>query len=207
LVRQKIYQWLENPRLYRLAQQVLAPGGLAAVTREVRHLLGQLQPARLILDVGCGPSSFLSPLGLKPAGADLSRQYMPQFRRQSPFGVVARAEALPFSAQSFDGVWTMGLLHHLPDPAAAAAIREILRVCKIGGHVVLLDAVLPRSTWRRPLARLIRRLDRGEHMRTQTELESLLHGREGWSLRRYTYSLTGLEMLMCWKIKEKEMRS
>jgi SAM-dependent methyltransferase len=44
---------------------------------------------------------------------------------------VADAEALPFAAHSFDGVYSWGVLHHSPD--TPAAFREVARVLRPGG--------------------------------------------------------------------------
>jgi len=197
----RLYRVLDHPWLYRLAQSVFAPGAAAATTRNIERLLSQLPSAKLLLDVGCGPSSWLFSLGLRPVGVDLSWIYVREYTRQGAPAVAASAEALPFPSQSFDGVWSVGLLHHLPDHRASAAIREAIRVCRACGYVVMLDAVLPRSAWRRPLATLIRHLDRGKFMRDQRELELLLSGQGNWSIQRCTYSATGLEMLICWVVK------
>ena len=48
---------------------------------------------------------------------------------------VADAAALPFSADTFDGVYTMGTLEHVPDPDRAFA--EIARVVKPGGVAIV----------------------------------------------------------------------
>jgi ubiquinone/menaquinone biosynthesis C-methylase UbiE len=45
---------------------------------------------------------------------------------------VADAEALPFADNSFDLVYSNGVLHHTPD--TARAIREVYRVLRPGGH-------------------------------------------------------------------------
>ena len=196
-----VFRLLGRPWIYRLSQLLLAPGAEKAIREKIQNLLTKLPPADRILDVGCGPSSWLWRVGLCPVGVDLSWPYVLEYTRRGANAVVASAEALPFSPQSFDEVWSIGLLHHLPDSLAGAAIRGSMRVCRSGGYVVMLDAVLPRSTWRRPMATLIRRLDRGKFMRSQGEFELLLPARDSWSVQRRTYSVTGLEMLICWLVK------
>lgn len=57
-------------------------------------------------------------------------------KRQRCYGFPARlacadAEALPFSDETFDVVYSWGVLHHAPDPRQA--IREIHRVLRPGG--------------------------------------------------------------------------
>ena len=108
---------------------------------------------------------------------------------------------LPFADMTFDVVWSIGMLHHLPDDDAQQAIQEMLRVCRTDGHVVILDAVLPQISWKRPLAALIRRFDRGNFMRHEYQLISLIKEQEEWTKRRYTYAATGLEMLELVHIK------
>ncbi|CAA7612143.1 class I SAM-dependent methyltransferase [Magnetospirillum sp. UT-4] len=53
---------------------------------------------------------------------------VPEFRR-------ADALALPFQSDTFDFVYSLGVLHHTPDPAKA--IREVHRVLKPGGRCII----------------------------------------------------------------------
>jgi hypothetical protein len=67
---------------------------------------------------------------------------------------------------------------------------------------VIIEGVLPHSIRRRPLAHMIRRLDRGEFMRSQQEIELLLHNRASWWVDRFSYSPMRLERLACLYLKE-----
>lgn len=186
---------LEIPALYRLSQLLLAPGAEQLLHRRIQQLAAALPAAGSLLDVGCGPSSWLWKLGAHPVGLDLSHPYSAAFSRRQEPAVTGSALALPFADHTFEGVWNIGVLHHLPDDLARLAIQEMLRVRTPGGYVVILDAVLPHSPWTRSLATLIRRLDRGQFMRSQAQLAALLPELAKWSMRRYTYAATGLEML------------
>jgi len=192
-----LYRLLERPGLYRLSQLLLAPGAENNITEKVRLLLEQLPPARRTLDVGCGPSSFLWRLGLHPIGLDLSHNYTTNFSHRREPATTGSATALPFLDGSIDGVWSIGLLHHLPCGEARQAVSEMVRICRSGGYIVIFDAVLPEPAWQRPVPQLIRKLDRGRFMRTQLVLESILPQCEGWICERLSYSLTGLEGLLC----------
>ena len=166
---------------YRLTQSLLAPGARAAIAGRIEH-----RPGRA-LDVGCGPSSLLRYVSMDPVGVDLD----PARARAFGKAIVATAATLPFVNGAFDSVWSFGLLHHLPDDAARTAIREMRRVTCDGGLTVIFDGVLPANS--RPLARLIRNLDRGGFMRTHASLDRLFDGSGEWTRQQFTYTGTGLE--------------
>ena len=101
-----------------------------------------------ILDAGCGPAWFWEaavetvPAGIALTLADLSPGMVEEALARCaalPFaaadGRVADAAALPFPADSFDGVIAMHMLYHLPDPAQA--IAEMARVLKPGGFLAI----------------------------------------------------------------------
>lgn len=193
----RLYRVLEHPACYQLSQLLFAPGADFFLKRLLQRIIQEQPVTDMLLDVGCGPASQLFDFDLKPVGLDLSHSYLVAYTRHSAPGVVSSATALPFAPATFDSVWSTGLLHHLPDSAVRHCLDEIMRVVKPQGVVVLFDAVKPHSVWRRPPAALIRRLDRGRYMRNQEELAGLLPTRESWTIERYTYTLTGLEMLLC----------
>jgi ubiquinone/menaquinone biosynthesis C-methylase UbiE len=193
-----MYKVLDNPLVYKAAQLILAPGAETLTLNNIRKLYAHLPPGGELLDVGCGPASWLFKLGLEPVGADINPTYMLKYSTNGAHGVVASADKLPFASHSFDGVWTIGMLHHLPDSAASQTVSEFLRVCKPGGYVVVVDAVMPQVTWKRPIAYVVRRMDRGRFVRRQAELEKLLPDRKKWLVRRWEYTYTGMEVLLCW---------
>lgn len=197
MIKQYVYKLLELPFVYKASQLIFSPGAEKILTKTIEKTYHDIPSPQNILDVGCGPSSWLWKVHAHPVGLDISINYSRAFRECGESAVSGSAMALPFVNNSFDVVWTMGVLHHLPERAAEKTIMEMFRVCKPNGHVIILDAVLPVSGWKRPVAKLIRRLDRGEFMRTQNDLESLLPEREQWTISRFTYALTGLEMLQC----------
>jgi SAM-dependent methyltransferase len=196
-----IFRQLDRPWLYRLTQAILAPGADQLTHQHIQRLLSKLPGCERILDVGCGPASWLWQAGLHPVGLDISRAYSIAFNKSGEPAVTASADALPFPEACYGGVWSIGMLHHLPDEAACQAVREILRVGQPGGYVVIFDAVFPAVAWRKPLAWAIRRIDRGRFVRSQEEMEELLPSREKWSIERCPYSYNGLEILTCWLIQ------
>jgi SAM-dependent methyltransferase len=193
-----LYRLLDQPWVYRLSQFLLAPGANNAITRKIERLLTQLPPAQHILDVGCGPSSWLWKAGLHPIGIDMAFSYTKAFSQLGETAVAGSAAALPFREQSFDAVWNFGLLHHLPDDMARQAVLETVRVCRPSGYIVIIDAVLPDPVWCRPLAYVQRRADRGRFVRRESELKMILPPDKSFTTERFTYTYNGLELLICW---------
>ncbi len=194
---------LEQPWLYHLSQLLMAPGADRAIKQRFRRLLAQLPPARRVLDVGCGPLSRLWQVGLQPVGLDLSFIYTVAYRKAgSEPAVTGSAALLPFANGSFGGVWSIGLLHHLPNGVARQAVGEMLRVCYSGGYVVIFDAVLPEPAWQRPIAHLARRMDRGKFMRREETLVKDILLPDDFVVERFTYTLNGLEAILAYAVCE-----
>jgi SAM-dependent methyltransferase len=196
-LRSRLYRALETPWVYTLVQRVSAPGS--------GRLLGHVAAATfaksrgLVLDVGCGPRLNTPPPQGRMLGLDINRDYVAEYRlgtdRQ---GVQGSAAALPFAPESFAEARSWGILHHLPDDVASASIREMARCVEPGGRVVVFDNVWPRRAMTRPVAWLLRKLDRGAWIRSEAALRVLVTDSAAgtWTVRRFTYSLNGMEGLI-----------
>lgn len=109
-----------------------------------RHILGQLlgqmggiRGETEVVEVGCGTGGnlgMLSGFG-RTVGLDLPEALRWCARREFPRLVASRGEALACRAGAFDLVVCLDVLEHLEDDLAAA--REMFRVCRSGGHVLL----------------------------------------------------------------------
>lgn len=73
----------------------------------------------------------------------------------------------------------------------------MLRVCRRDGYVIVWDAVLPTRAVRRPIAWLIRRLDRGGTVRSRSEMRALLAEVGKWKIYEFRYTIYGLEGMFC----------
>lgn len=190
-----IYRVLEIPLVYRLSQAVLAPGN-GMISEHLSQTFAQIPMPATVLDVGCGPVSFLWNFGMKPVGLDVCHTYTKKFRDAGNLSVTASAAVLPFAADTFDLVFSMSLLHHLPDAMAQETIREIARITRPGGRAVLFDPVLPKAAWRRPQAWALCKLDRGRFIRSQGDYESRVLGGREYKTFRFTHTYLGAEGLL-----------
>lgn len=91
-----------------------------------------------VLEVGCGTGLILrevEPIAREAIGLDLSRGMLEASRDRGLRVVEASATEIPFSRDSFDLVYSFKVLAHVPD--LAKAVREMVRVTKPGGRLVL----------------------------------------------------------------------
>jgi SAM-dependent methyltransferase len=99
-----------------------------------------------ILDCGCGTGNNLRMLRAhgRAIGIDLTFSGLAYARRQGE-RLIARASALtlPFSADTFDLVSSFDVIYAFDDDLAAQALKEMHRVLRPGGHLVLNVAALP----------------------------------------------------------------
>jgi len=195
--RRSIWNFLRNPAVYRLSQKLLAPGGVESVLAEVKKFWNPSMLTQHNLEIGSGPRSLLWNLPLRPIGLDAFHAYNVEFTDQGGKAVTGSATSLPFLENSFDNVWSIGLLHHLSDQMADQTVHEMLRVVRPGGWIILFDGVTPFSALSNPLIWALRKLDRGQHMRKQERLESLLPDRPHWTVKRIQYCFWGHEGILC----------
>ncbi|OLZ68945.1 methyltransferase type 11 [Streptomyces sp. IMTB 2501] len=105
----------------------------------------RLLPGQRVLDVGCGTGRVLPALraqvgdGGFVVGVDLTPAMLTAAVRQGRAGdgslLLADACRLPLPARAVDGVFSAGLINHVPDPSAA--LREWARVTTSGGVLLL----------------------------------------------------------------------
>jgi len=114
----------------------------------VQDLLGDLQHARRLLDVGCGPGQFTILVAERLAtaevwGIDLAPTMIELARRHASASPaagrlhfeVADVARLPFPDAHFDAVLSSGSIKHWPD--AGAGLREMHRVLAPGGRAFI----------------------------------------------------------------------
>lgn len=99
-----------------------------------------------LLDVGCNWGRWTLPaakLGYMPVGIDpcldavmAARRISRQLGLKADF-LVADARYLPFAEDSFDTAFSNGVLQHLKKVNVKAALKEMARVTKVGGRILV----------------------------------------------------------------------
>ena len=111
--------------------------GRRRIIRAELDRLGVAADAR-VLDAGCGSGRTMQELAdygqvsgieLDPAAAGLARD------RNVGEVQVGRLEELPWDDATFDLITCLDVIEHVPDDVVA--LRELLRVCKPGGHLLV----------------------------------------------------------------------
>ena len=105
-----------------------------------------------LLEVGCGMGTDLlqfarggaqvTGVDLTPRSIETSRKHLQLYGKAGDFAITD-VETLPFADESFDVVYSNGVLHHTPD--TAGAVREIHRVLRPGGLARVM--LYHRNSW------------------------------------------------------------
>jgi phosphatidylethanolamine/phosphatidyl-N-methylethanolamine N-methyltransferase len=171
-------------RLYtRLASVYNAICGplLQAGRREAMREL-PLDPGTEILEVGIGTglTATLYPSDCRVTGIDLSgpmlreaARHVESHRRTNVRLWRMDASSLAFPDESFDVVYAAYVISVVPDPVAV--LREMRRVCRVGGHIVLLNHFLSTTPLLSTLERWISPLTARAGFRADLDLSVLLY--------------------------------
>ncbi|HNT23912.1 MAG TPA: methyltransferase domain-containing protein [Anaerolineales bacterium] len=131
----------------------LRSGYFREAVRDAAIAKAYLHPKMLVADVGSGTgfmAAGLAPLVEKvhlldgsASMLDVARQNLAQFANLEFHA--ADGLALPLPDASLDAVFANMYLHHCPDPLAA--IREMMRILRPGGRLVITDMDAHRHEW------------------------------------------------------------
>ncbi len=148
-------------------------------------LLAPALPARegrRLLDAGCGTGFNLLELGRlgRATGVDLSPEALAFCKERGVRALRGSVLALPFADGTFDAVTSFDVLYHAWVSDDRAAARELARVVRPGGALLVRVPAL-RALWGAHDAEV-----QSRHRYTRGELVALLEG-AGLRVRRATY--------------------
>ena len=151
-----------SAEVYELGVELLFRGTADVMRRQVIPPISELVRARgsaslvRVLDVACGTGRTLHQLAhahptLRLYGVDLSPAYVKlarsRLRHVAELSLaVDNAEALPYADATFDAATSVYLFHELPRNARRNVVREMRRVVKPGGLVVIEDSAQPSES-------------------------------------------------------------
>src|SRR6266849_7808339 len=112
-----------------------------------KYLAGRIHGGAEILSVGCGPGVILRQVcalnaAIRATGLDISAERVTEAKERNRKNAQANfvrgdAQAMDFASNSFDLFYSRMLLEYLTEKEGA--VREMVRVCKRGGAVLLQD--------------------------------------------------------------------
>jgi len=146
---------IERVRMYEIFSKIAFLGRRRRVFARIVALSGA-QPGDRVLDVGCGGgylarllAAAVTPNG-RVTGVDPSSPAINYARRRDPGNcsfAVGAAQDLDLPDRSFDVVTSTLAVHHIPEPERPAAFREMYRVMRPGGRLLVAD-FHPSGIWR-----------------------------------------------------------
>jgi len=148
-----------TPRIYELFAGIIFGGRRRRAYRQLVRAAG-VHAGDRVLDIGCGPGFFarllaeaVGPKG-SVVGIDAAPEMIEYASRKARRLANCRFElgtavSLAFADASFDLVVSSLMMHHLPDEVRLQAAREMRRVLRSSGTLLLADFTIPRrGGWR-----------------------------------------------------------
>lgn len=162
-----LHELASQPLVYDCIQRVV---GQKANLNKISAYTKTMRPCTIV-DVGggTGAAQNLWPAGSRYICLDIEMPKLKLFRSKNPngFALLSDATRMSIATGSIDVVLCMCFVHHLTDEMIDQTFSEALRILRVGGSVILLDAIFKHE---RRIGRILWKLDRGSYPRTAETL-------------------------------------
>ncbi|KAH8294614.1 hypothetical protein KR018_000252 [Drosophila ironensis] len=129
---------LERAYVHDVYEHCEEPTG--PIRPRMAHFLSSLEPGSVVCDVGCGSGRYLTQCNPAICTIGVERCYRLSKVAHAKGGEVALCDnlELPFRDDSFDAVLSLAVVHHFATTERRVqALRELARILRIGGRVVI----------------------------------------------------------------------
>ena len=146
-------QVIHTPMLYEFIVWAITRGKEKAFRKFIAEL-AEIKSGESVLDVGCGTGTMAliakeyvgktgQVSGIEPSLEMVACAQRKAIQRKVSIEVSAGViERLDYPSQSFDVVLCLIVMHHMPDETKIQGIKEMARVLKSGGRLVVVDSNL-----------------------------------------------------------------
>jgi len=148
----------QNKETYNAVAEAFS-GTRSFVWPDINFLLAHINKGDQVLDLGCGNGrlcEFIKDKGAQYTGLDFSENLIAEARKKYPEAKFLIGNILDFkSAQKFDAIISVSALNHFPKELQPQVIRQIKKMLKPSGKLLLINWNLwnigrKKSAWRLP---------------------------------------------------------
>ncbi len=108
----------------------------------MREVKKRLTPHSKVIEVGCGTGQTLDIISRSSNhitfGFDSSREALSLAEHNCHYRFQGDIFHIPFKDNTFDLVYNSGVIEHFPNPSNLAAVKEMARITKPGGTVIVI---------------------------------------------------------------------
>jgi ubiquinone/menaquinone biosynthesis C-methylase UbiE len=172
MIKKILHKILNIPIVFELQQKYC--NDYSTVQNEFSDILNKEKLK--IIDIGCSTGQCSSQIiNMKKhsyVGIDIDPLYIKLAKKRKQGGRFEEMDArnLKFKSNSFDLAMFIGVLHHMDDDLISQCLREIKRVLKKNGKIIIAEPVYTKENW---ISTFLLNLDRGKHIRTRENYEKL----------------------------------
>lgn len=170
------YGILENPVIYDVSQKVFGSNRvLKRLRKNIKEQLDHISYCK-VLDMGCGTGSFEDLFDGNYFGIDINKNYITKAQEkgiENRHFLVGDVTSVAFDNGSFDLIYTLGVLHHLNSIEQKRMLKEMWRLCKPNGNLIIVDGLVPSNKFN-IIGYILAKIDRGGYKVRMEQFKAML---------------------------------